>query len=45
MWKAKPVLKLDPAWRHAQVIGELSLGRPGLGRPVFVFGIVQTPVS
>jgi hypothetical protein len=40
MWKAKPVLKLDPAWRHAQVIGELSLGRLGLGRPVLVLGIM-----
>jgi hypothetical protein len=28
------MLKLDPAWRHAQVIGKLSLGHPGLGELV-----------
>ena len=39
MWKAERLLELDPAWRHAQVVGELALGHPGLGRPVLVLGM------
>jgi hypothetical protein len=39
MRKAERVLELDPAWRHAQVVGKLSLGHSGLGRLVRVFGI------
>lgn len=33
--KAERLLKLNPAaWRHAQVVGKLSLGHAGLGELV-----------
>jgi hypothetical protein len=40
MRKAERLLELDPAWRHVQVVGKLSLGHPRLGRPVLVLGIM-----
>lgn len=40
--EAERLLELDPAWRHAEVVGKLPLGHLGLGRPalVVVLGIV-----
>jgi hypothetical protein len=43
MRKAERVLELDSAWRHAQVVGKLSLGHPKPGRRVLAFGIVLHP--
>jgi hypothetical protein len=40
MRKAERLLELDPAWRHAQMVGKLSLGHPRLGGRVYVLGIM-----